>query len=329
MVFKSIQILASLFFLANAKADVVLYTDRPTARMQVVSDMYVKAGGEKVQIVEAVYPDILARLKSEGSISPADVIFVKDGVYLTELAKLGYFTPFKSNYIDQNVQSPLKDDQDRWVFITHRILTLVYEASLDVSSINSYEDLASPELAGTLCVRTSTSSYTEGLVSSLIANYGYNEAKRIVTGILNNRPKPSSYPKDTAILAAIASGECYLGLSNSYYLGTLMSEQPSAPIKLKTLSMNGKGVHANGYGAGIAAATKQKDKATKFLEFLISDDVQNYLSAQNFDYPVKTGLAPVDVVKNFGPVNIDSMNWSLIGDYVDDAKRMFKEVNFD
>ncbi len=329
MISKMLPIAITLFFVTSAQADVVLYTDRPTARMQVVADMYVKAGGEKIQIVEAAYPDLLAKLKSEGTASSADLIFVKDGVYLTELANLGYLSAFNSDYINQNVPAPLKDNQNRWVFITHRILTLVYESSVDVSSINSYADLANPELAGTICVRTSKSSYTEGLVASLVANYGYSEAKRIVDGILKNRPQPSSYPKDTAILNAIATGDCVLGLSNSYYLGTMMNDQPTIPIKIKTLEMNGQGVHANGYGAGVATNSKQKDKATKFLEFLISDEVQNYLSSQNFDYPVKTGLSPVDIVKKFGPVKIDTTNWSLIGDYVDEARKLFKELNFD
>lgn len=324
-----VQAVISTAFIASASADIVLYTDRPTDRMQVVADMYLAAGGEPVTIIEAGYPQLLAQLQAEGDTSPADVIFVKDGVYLAELSNQGFFAPFTSPYIEQNVEPSMKDAQNRWTFITYRARTLVYDASVDVSSINTYADLANPEWAGTLCVRTSKSSYNEGLVAGLINGYGYDAAKDIVTGILANRPEPTVYPNDTAILNAIAAGDCVLGLSNSYYLGILLSQQPNLPVKIKFLSMNGGGVHANGTGAGVAATSQNKAAATKFIEFLLTNDVQTYLSSQHFDYPAKAGLAPVELVKNFGPLTVDSANWSLIGDYVDEAKQLMTEVQYE
>lgn len=326
---KFVSVLASVLLAVPAFADVVLYTDRPTARMQVVADMYAQAGGDKIEINELKVSDIFMKLKTDGASSPADVVFVKDGVYLQELKNNNLFAPLSSTFIDNNVEASLKDSDKMWSFITYRARTLVYDDSVDVSMINTYEDLSKPEWAGTLCLRTSQSSYNEGLVSGLIANYGSKKAKGIVQGLLENRSQPIVYKDDTAILKSIANGDCAFGITNSYYLGLLLNQQPGLPVKIKFLKMNNNGVHVNGTGAGVAVNSKQKDKATKFIEFMLSEKVQLYLTGEHFDYPAKKGLAPETLVKDFGPVQPDSTNWSVIGTKIQEAKQIMIDLAYE
>lgn len=326
---KLLSLVVSLIIATPALADVVLYTDRPTARMQVVADMYAQAGGDKIIIKEMTPADILLKIKTDGAASDADVIFLKDAVYLNDFKTQNMFSAFTANSIIGNTEASLRDSDNKWTFITTRARTLVYDDSIDVSTINTYADLADPKWAGTLCVRSSKSSYNEGLVAGLIANYGSQKAKEIVKGILDNRAQPTVYKNDTSILEAIATGDCAFGIANSYYLGTLLAQKPGLPVKIKFLKMNSNGVHMNGTGAGIAAVSQQKDKAEKFLAFMLTDDVQLYLTGQHFDYPAKKGLAPNTLVKDFGPYTMDKTNWSVLGPKVSEAIQLMKDLAYE
>lgn len=323
---KSFVLIASLLMSVSAMADLVLYTDRPAARMQVVADMYKAATGEVVQVNEMSYADVLMKAQDPGS--TADVLFVKDGVYLQELKQNNLFAAMNSPVLTANVEPALRDSDNAWTFITSRARTLIYDDSVDVSAINTYADLADPQWAGTLCIRTANNSYSVGLNSALIADYGPEEARSILEGWVANLAGPV-YPNDTAILNAIANGECTFGITNSYYLGALLSQQPNLPLKIKFLNMKSGGVHMNGTGAGVAASSQQKEKAQAFIEFMVSnDDVQLFLTGSHFDYPVKTGLAPNTLVKDFGPYVPTQTNWSAIGPKTQEAIELAKEVGY-
>lgn len=320
--------LATLLMTASAMADLVLYTDRPAARMQAIADMYKAAGGETVQVMEMPYADIL--MKAQEPNSDADVIFVKDGVFLQELKQNNLLAPMNSAVLAANVQPALRDSDNAWTFITARARTLVYDDSVDVSGINTYADLADPQWAGTLCLRSGKNSYNVALISAFIADYGTEDARSIVSGWLANRVTPTVFPNDTAILNAIANGECTFGITNSYYLGALLSQQPNLPLKIKFLSMKSGGVHMNGTGAGVAASSKQKEQAQAFIEFMATnDDVQLTLTSAHFDFPVKTGLAPNTLVKDFGTYTPTATNWSAIGAKTQEAIDMAAELAYE
>ncbi|MBY0315300.1 MAG: extracellular solute-binding protein [Bdellovibrionales bacterium] len=322
----------TLLFTMNATADLVLYTDRPAARMQVIADQFKAKTGTTVQIVELGYGDMLKKLQSEGANSPADVIFVKDLVYLTDLAAKGFFAPMTSQVVKSQVLPAMRDPQNLWTAITYRARTLVYEAGVDVSSINSYEDLAHPNWAGTLCIRTSKSAYNEAFVANMIVTDGYDKAKEIVKGLVANRAQDKFYTSDNQILNAIGMGQdgCLLGITNSYYLGLLLGNPQTAnlPIKIKYLNQDKTGVHTNGTGAGISQSTKQQALATQLVEFFLSDDVQIFLTKEHFDFPAKANLVPPTLVKDFGTFKADTTPWTVMGQKVEDARKLMIEVDY-
>lgn len=326
---KIIIILVSVLVTVPSFADIVLYTDRPAARMQAVADLYAKAGGDVVQVNELKTADLLAKLQAEGANSPADVVFVKDAVYLQELKDKQKLAPMTSAVVNSNVEANFKDAQNFWTFVTVRARTLVYDSSVDVSAIKTYEDLANSQWAGSLCLRTSQSSYNDGLVAGLINSYGAAKAKTIIQGYLNNRAQPIVYKDDTSILKAIALGECAFGITNSYYLGLLLNQEPNLPVSIKFLNMKAGGAHINGTGAGVVASSQQKQQATKFIEFMLSDEVQLFITGEQFDYPAKKGLAPKTLVNNFGPFAKDQSNWNAIGKNIPAAKKLMKDLAYE
>ncbi len=62
-------------------------------------------------------------------------------------------------------------------------------------------------------------------------------------------------------MAAIAAGDCDLGLTNHYYLGRALLDDPDFPVAPAWPDQDGAGAHANLSGGGIVAGTDQPEDA--------------------------------------------------------------------
>lgn len=319
--------LALTLNLASAHADLAIYTDRPTDRVQMVADEFTKATGVEVLILEMPWKDLKPKLATEGANSPADVIFVKDAMYLNELQKNGQLSPLNSSVVTANIHPSMYTDY--YTAVTFRARTLIYESSLDVSAINTYADLASPDYQGALCIRTSNADYNKALAADLINRYGYESAKNIITGWVNNRVDTNFvYPNDTAIINDIASGKCALGITNSYYLGLALLQNPSMPVSIKFLEQGTGGVHTDGTGAGISSSSKQKELAKAFVEILLRPDVQAFLSEAHQDYPANMNVALPSATKTWGKFDVNLVNWSQLSNSVDQVPALLQEAGY-
>lgn len=320
--------LATVFSLqALAQKNLQLYTDRPTARLQPIADQFFQKTGIKVQITELAYKDLLSKLQTESENSPADLIFTKDLVFQTELANLGWFQPMKSEHSKNVVSSYMRHPSDLWTAVTYRVRSLVYSINSDVSSLNTYEDLADVKWAGRLCVRTSANSYNEALISSFLAAYGSVRTSTLLQGWVENF-SVAPLKSDTAVLEAIANGQCEVGIANSYYLAQILSQNQSFPVRMKFLDQDTQGVHVNGSGIGVAVTSKNVDESSKFIDFLLSDDVQLSLSSALFEYPTATHLLPKTLIREWGNFKSNTVNWNAIGQFVPESKELVKQVGY-
>lgn len=312
------------FSYANA---LTVYTDRPTDRLQPIADQFTRETGVPVVIVEKAFPALLSQLEAEGDQSAADILFTKDLVFQSELAQKGWYQPMNTSSFENKVAPTMRDPRNLWTAVTFRARTLVYNPAVtDVSTLNSYEDLTADEWAGRLCVRTSNHGYNEALVASWIYTRGYEGAKNLVSGIVANLAT-DVFKGDTAILEAIANGTCEIGIVNHYYLATMLASKPNFPVKAKFLDQ-GYGVHVNGTGVGIAKTSKNPALAQQFIELLLSDKVQVYLADAHFDYPASVMVAPQSMIKDWGLFKYDTSNWTAIGNEVETARKLVKEVGY-
>lgn len=315
-----------------AQADLTIYTDRPTVRVQSVADDFTAMTGEKVTIVELAYSKILERLKLEGAMSPVDVLFVKDIVFLADLANGGYFQSMVSPTLVNDVPQLMRDPKNLWTAVTTRGRTIVYDSTrVKATELSGYEALADAKWAGRLCLRTSNSAYNEALVGGLIETRGLAKAKQIIEGwVANLAVDPLA--GDTAVLEAIANGVCDVGITNTYYLGQMLAKNPAFPVRAhfvdQVVAGLGGGVLGNGTGAGVAATSKQSVLATKFIELLLTDKFQLEMTNAHFDYPAKQGLLPTTLVKDWGTIRFNEANWTAVGSRAPEAKDLMQAVGY-
>ena len=62
--------------------------------------------------------------------------------------------------------------------------------------------------------------------------------------------RPDIINSDGELLAAIAAGDCDLGLTNHYYLARALLEDPDFPVAPAWPDQDGAGAHANVSGVG-------------------------------------------------------------------------------
>ena len=101
---------------------------------------------------------------------------------------------------------------------------------------------------------------------------------------------------------------------NHYYYGKLRNSEDPEHVKwakaVKIIIPNqgpgDRGAHINISGGGIAKHSKNFDKATKFLEFLVSDQAQKLYASVNYEYPVTSGVELPKTLTQWGNFREDS-----------------------
>ncbi|WII73500.1 extracellular solute-binding protein [Bdellovibrio sp. 22V] len=320
-------LLVSMTVVAQAET-LTIYTDRPTARLQPIVDQFKADKGVEVVVVEKPYADIVAQLEAEGANSPADLIFTKDLVFLSDLTNKGLLQPLTSAAVKSRVAPAMKDANDHWVAVTYRARTLVYDSSrVNPSEISSYEDLANPKWAGRVCMRTSKGTYNVALIASFVHHKGETTAKNIVAGILENLAV-DVYPNDTAMMTAMANGICDVGIANTYYLAGMVQQNPNFPVKVLFANQDSTGAHVNGSGIGIAKNSQNAALAQDFISLMLQEPAQLHLSSSHLEYPAAVGVTPNTLIKDWGTFKADATSWSVIGESVPAAVRIIKELDY-
>ena len=118
---------------------------------------------------------------------------------------------------------------------------------------------------GRLCLRTSSNTYTQSLVASLIANLGYDSTLEVANGWADNA---HIMAKDGILLDSIRDGRCDVGIANHYYLARKLAEDPDYPVGLVWANQNDRGVHVNLSGAGVLANADDPELAQQLLQLV-------------------------------------------------------------
>jgi iron(III) transport system substrate-binding protein len=87
--------------------------------------------------------------------------------------------------------------------------------------------LGDPRFRGRVCLRTSDSVYNSSFVADQIAKEGRDATERMLREWMAN--DPTILGSDVDVLEAIEAGRCDVGLTNHYYLGRILEEDPTSP----------------------------------------------------------------------------------------------------
>ena len=276
-----------------------LYSARHYSTDEALYNDFTKATGIKINRVDADDAGILNRLKAEGASSPADVILLVDAARLWKGEIEGLFAPVKSKLLDdaipQQFRAKATPEGTPWFGFSTRARVVVFnKATVKRDDVDTYEELGDAKNKGKLCTRSGSHPYNLSLFGAVHEHIGAEKTESWLKGMVGNMARD---PKggDTDQIRAVASGECAIGLTNTYYLARLMrSEKAEDKAAMEKLSIvfpnqNSWGTHLNISGGAMAKNSKNRVAAVQFLEYLASPSAQKFLADGNNEWPTVKG----------------------------------------
>ena len=318
---------------ANAE-EVNIYSARHYDTDLSIYERFSEETGIKVNLIEGQSEELLARLAQEGEFSPGDVLLTVDAGRLWHAEQAGLFAPVSSEIIDARVPAHLRHPDGLWFGISKRARIVIYNKEDGLpEGLSTYADLAKPEFAGQICVRSSSSIYNISLLSSIVAHEGTEAAENWAEGVVANFAR-SPQGNDTAQIKAVAAGECRLGIANTYYVARLMgSDDPEDRAVADAVGIIfpdqlDRGTHVNISGAGLLTNAPNEANAIRFLEFLVGDWAQNILAEGNNEYPTVPTVDAQGPVTALGDFKEDEINASALGQNQSLAIRIFDRAGW-
>jgi len=313
----------------SAKDDVItVYSSRKEHLIKPLFDRYTASTGTKVRFITDKAGPLMARLKAEGSSTPADILMTVDAGVLWKAAEEGLFQSIDSPILKAAVPANLQSANNDWFGLSVRARTIVYATDrVKPSELSTYEALAGSDWSNRVCLRTSKKIYNKSLVATMINTLGEEKTEEVVKGWVSNLGTPP-FSNDTKTMQGVLAGQCDVAIVNTYYYARLMKKNPDSALALFWPNQDGRGVHINVSGAGITQHAKNPAAAQKLLEWLASEDAQGDFAGLNQEYPVNKLVKPSPVVAAWGEFKADDINVEAAGRLQADAVKLMDRAGY-
>ena len=325
----------ALSAVATASAsEVNLYSSRQPFLIDPILKAFTEETGIKVNSVY-LKKGMLERLKAEGLNSPADAILTTDIGNIHNHAMAGLLQPVRSSVLEANIPAQYRHPGGLWYGLTVRARVIfAHKDRVKPGEVKTYEDLADPKMKGRVCTRSGKHLYNVSLLASIIAAKGQEAATawaKVLKANLARRPQGN----DRAQVKAVFEGKCDVALGNTYYMGMMATneKQPeqqkwAAAVRIIFPNQDGRGAHVNISGAAVTKSAENKENALKLIEFLSGDFAQKMYADQNFEYPVKSGVALHPMVASWGKFKADKTFIAKLAEQRSLATRIMDVVAF-
>ena len=286
----------------TAPASINIYSARHYPTDEALYSDFTKSTGIKINRVDADDAGVLTRLKAEGGASPADVILLVDAARLWRAEVDGLFMPIKSKVLEaaipENLRAKRSDNGGiAWFGLSTRARVIVYDkVKVKSSEVDTYEKLANSQFKGKLCIRSGSHPYNLSLFGAMTEHLGPQQTEIWLKGLVANFARNPA-GGDTDQIKGVASGECAVAVTNTYYLARPMrSSNPSDKALVEKIGVvfpnqSSWGTHLNIAGGAVAKNSKNTENAVKFLEYLASASAQNHFANGNNEWPAAKGMS--------------------------------------
>lgn len=320
---------------AHAQGEVNLYSSRHYDTDERLYSDFTDMTGISINRIEGNADELIARMEAEGANSPADVLLTVDTSRLERAKEAGILQSIDSDVLEARIPDSLQDADNQWFGFSQRARIIFYDKNDVANPPLDYVALADPAYEGMVCHRSSTNVYSQTLLSAVIENFGEEAAKEWAQGVVNNFAREPQ-GGDTDQLRGLVSGECDISISNTYYFARALrtdvdglGTEEIADIGWVFPSQNAEGAHMNLSGGGVAANAPNRENAILFLEYLASDQAQQYFSAGNDEYPAVPGVGLSPSVAALGMFRPDAVDLSAVAENVPTAQQIFNEVGWE
>ena len=312
-----------------------LYSARHYQTDEALYDNFTKATGIRINRIEAGDEQLLERIRSEGAMSPADILLIVDAARLWSAQQQGLFQPVRTSALAARIPASMRDPEGNWYGLSSRARVIVYnKAAVNPADVPTYESLADPRHKGKVCTRSGSHPYNLSLVAALIAHNGEARTEEWAKSVVANMARP---PRggDTDQIKGVAAGECAIALSNTYYYVRLLrSAKPeerewAAKTGVIWPDQSTYGTHINVAGAGVLRNAPHRANAIRFLEYLAGDEAQAYFADGNNEWPaVKSAVTKNPALESLGTFKADPLPIATLGRNTPAAQKLLDRAGW-
>ena len=264
-----------------------IYSGRSSSLVDPIIQQFGQATGTEIAVKYANTAQLAATLLEEGDRTLADIFFAQDPGGLAAVEHM--LAPLDTAVLEK-VPDWARSSEGKWVGLSGRARTVVFntETLTEVDLPDDMFGFTDPKWKGRIGWAPTNASF-QTMVAAMNSMWGEEKTLRWLEGIQANDPKV--YPKNTPQVAAVSTGEIDVGFVNHYYLFRFLAEEgESFPARNYHPRAGGPGATVMVAGAGVLAASENKEVAHRFLEFMLSKVGQQYFAEQTFEYPLVEGV---------------------------------------
>lgn len=319
---------------ALADGELNLYSSRHYDTDERLYSDFTAATGITINRIEGKADELIARIVAEGANSPADVLLTVDTSRLERAKDAGALQATESDILEAAVPSNLQDSDNQWFGFSQRARIIFFNKETVKNPPKTYAELADPAYKGLVCIRSSTNTYNQTLLASIIEHNGAEAGEAWAKGVVDNMAR-APQGGDTDQLRGVVSGECGIAVANTYYFARGWAKDVKGlsdgqdNIGWVFPDQEGNGAHVNLSGGGVAAHAPNKDNAVKFLEYLVSEQAQSYFANGNNEFPVVASVKGSAAVQKLGEFKADAVDLSAVAKKLPMALETFNKVGWE
>jgi iron(III) transport system substrate-binding protein len=261
------------------------------------------------------------------------VLLTVDIGRLKDAVDLGIVQPVRTEALESLVPATYRDPSGNWYGVSLRGRVVYASKERVPQTTITYEELADPKWKGKICIRSGQHIYNNALFAAVVAKHGEAKAEEWLKGLKANLAKKPS-GGDREVARDIASGQCDIGLGNTYYWALMLNKEAerkpwAEATKVILPTFEGGGTHVNVSGVALMKTAPNKENAVRLMEWLASDKAQALYADMNFEYPIRAGIAVNPTVAGYGTLKADPLPIAKVGENKKAASTLVDKVGFD
>jgi iron(III) transport system substrate-binding protein len=322
IIFRAAALIFTLALLAGCGSSsgsgqsITLYNGQHEQTTDSLVEGFEKQTGIKVNVRNDDEDTLVDEIVTEGSNSPADVVYTENSPALEYLQGKGLLAPVEPSTL---AHTPSKWNSPRgdWLGVSARVSVLIYNPSLISASElpSSVTELANPKYSGKLAFAAGETDF-QPVVTSYARTYGEADALKWLEAIKSNAGS-HVYPDNETIADEVNRGAVAFGVVNQYYWYRMRAElgASNVPSKITYFTPRNPGYVLDISSAGILESSKHKADAQKFLAFIVSKQGQEIIAHSiSFEYPIASGVSTAAPETPFDELQPNPITIPQLGD---------------
>jgi len=323
------------------EAVLVILSARKEPLVQPVIDLFQEQTGIKVVLKSGQSPALSQQILQELPHSSADIFLAKEVGALEYLRLKDALEVYQSEATKQ-IPPQFTASDGTWIGVSGRARAIIYNKDLvkEADVPRKLADLFDPKWKGKIAATNAGNESIVAWVSALRLKLGEEKTKDILLQLKANDIRLLS-DSHTDVRKAVGRGEYSLGLINHYYYHLQKHETDPAITNVGIVYLDQgpdeQGELVNVAGAAIVKGAPHLSHAQKFMDFLVSTQVQKLFAEVNFEYPlvaaVETHPEVLESVSCRSASMLDCLHkmdvdLDKLGSMVEETTRLLDEVQW-